>query len=209
MASFLKRLFSSGQKRDTTFQGPRPKGSLQDTPIGADVNTLLRQRIAGENVGFGDDFAGRHSSPIIANLRNRFESREIPELQAELTRTGRRGGSGGFDQIKRARQEQGLVEGDVFANLSLQNELQKRNEIGQALSAGQQFAGTEAQLSDNVARFELGLHNDQLKREDARRKFVDEQRLKGIDTALTLTGQGFAGGNPFQSSSNNILLRSG
>lgn len=130
--SIFSKLFSSG-KKDFTYTGPRPPASLLDVTGGKDYYDTITNRLAGRNVGFGDNYASLYSSPIIKNMRRGFTDYTIPELTSELSRTGRRRGSPGFSQIKQAYGEQADKEGDIFSRLQMRNEDQSRNEINDAL----------------------------------------------------------------------------
>src|SRR3990167_1325661 len=115
------KLFNT-QKKDFTYSGPRPPGSLLSVTGGKPYYDTLQARLAGRGVGFGEGYADKYANPIIQNLRSRFESYTMPELESELSRTGRRRGTSGFQQISQARREQGLSEGDVFSRLQQRNE---------------------------------------------------------------------------------------
>lgn len=154
MANFFSNLFGGGKKVDNTYTGAKPPHSLLPLPGGQEYFNSITDRLAGRNVGFGDDYASIYSSPIVKNMRNQFESYTIPELTSELSATGRRRGSAGFGQIANAYKDQGLQEGDVFSRLQMRNEDQKRNEINDALGRVGQFNKDEANVNTGYANFD-------------------------------------------------------
>lgn len=185
MANFLSRIFGGkSEKRDTTYQGPKPVTTLASVQGGPEYYSEIMKRMGGQGVGFGDTYSNKYASPIIARMRNNFEGYELPELKSELTASGRRGGSAGFDQLRRAYQEQGLAEGDVFSRLQQRNEDQQRNEINDALSRVGAYASNEANLVGNRAQFDYADHTKQLATEDARRDAAQDVRLRGLGAAM-------------------------
>ena len=165
--SIFSKLFGSS-KKDFTYQGTKPVTSLSQVQGGPEYYKTITDRLAGRGVGFGDTYAEKYSNPIIQNSRNQFSSYQIPELMSELTVSGRRRGSGGFDQIRRAYQEQGLNENDIFSKLQMRNEDQMRNEINDALGRVGDYADNEANLVSKRAAFDYDDHSAQVGREQDR-----------------------------------------
>lgn len=182
--SWLSKLFKT-DKRDTTYQGPKPVTSLNQVQGGPEYYKTISGRMAGEGVGFGEQYASQASNPVIARMRNQFKSYDIPELASELSATGRRRGSAGFDQMRRAYEDQSLAEGDVYSGLYQQNEAQKRNEMNDALGRMGQYASNEANLVGERANFDYADNQRQVGEEDERRKTVRDLRLRGIGAAMS------------------------
>lgn len=187
--SWLSNLFGGNQKRDTSYNGPAPYGSLVDAQGGKEYLDAIRQRLAGQGVGYGEGYADRNSSPIIANMRNNFTSYQLPELKSELSATGRRRGSAGFDQMRRAYQEQGLNEGDVFARLQQQNDVQSRNEINQAYQDLGAFNQNDYNARNTASNFYYNQNRNEVgdaanQRAEGNAAF---QRLVGVGTSLLPT----------------------
>lgn len=204
---FFSDLFGKKEKRDTTYTGARPVPSLSGVQGGPEYYNAISGRVRGEGVGFGPNYATQYSNPIIANMRNQFSSYQLPELQSELSRTGRRRGSGGFDQIRRAYQEQGLAEGDIFSRLQQRNEDQERNEINAALADLGAYAQNEAELQNRRVMFDYQDHGRQLQEADSRQaaNSAAAQRMVGMAGAglsgLMGGGAGMVSGfSPMQSS---------
>ena len=183
MSIFSK--FFKTDKRDTTYNGPKPYGSLTEAAGGADYLKNITNRLAGQGVGFGDTYADKASNPVIARMRNNFSSYDIPALTSELSATGRRKGSAGFDQMRRAYQEQSLDEGDVYSGLYQKNEDQKRNEINDALGRLGEFNKGDYDARSTIANFENANNNRQIAEEDARRSTVRDLRMKGLASAIS------------------------
>lgn len=165
--SIFSKLFGS-TKKDATYTGSRPPSTSTNLPGGQEYYQTLKDRLAGNNVGFGDSYASHYANPITANMRNQFQTQQIPALQDELSASGRRRSSTGFDQIQKAYAQEGLNEGDVFSRLQQRNEDQKRQEINAALEGAGNLGQREAGLLTNFANFDKGINDQQVQREDAR-----------------------------------------
>jgi hypothetical protein len=198
----FSRLFSGSQKRDTTYQGPRPP-QLTNFRLGRSVEDELLNRIAGRNVGFGEGFVDKTTSPLVRSSRARFNQTTLPQFQSQLSATGRRRATGGTGQLGQLLLNQSLAEGDIIGNAIRANELQKRNEIANALTQGQSFATTQANLGANAAAFEKGLHDDQINQENLRRANRDSAVGGLIGTAAGI-GSAFL---PQSQGINSVLLQ--
>jgi hypothetical protein len=168
--SWLSNLFKGNQKRDTTYTGNKPATSLTQVRGGQPYYDMIYGRTQGQDLGYGADYASKYASPIIKNSRNKFEGYTIPELKSELSATGRRRGSAGFDQMRRAYEQQGMTEDETFANLQMRNEDQMRNEKNSAISALGTFAQGEANMLADRAQFDYGDYKNQLATADAQRE---------------------------------------
>lgn len=202
-------LFSSLFKttKTPTYKGVTPYNELLDAPGGKEYYNTLLDRLAGRNVGFGDSYASKYANPIIQNSRQQFEDYQIPELTSELSATGRRRGSGGFDQIRRAYQEQGNTEGDVFSRLQQRNEDQSRQEINNALTGIGSFNQAEANTRLGAANFDKNVYDSNTKagQYDNEQNQAKAQRIG--QAAVQIGAAPFTGGaslgmgdfsNPFQ-----------
>lgn len=181
--SIFSKLFKT-DKRDTTYQGPKPYGSLLEAAGGQDYYNNIQGRLKGQGVGFGDTYANQASNPIIARMRNQFSSYDVPELQSQLSATGRRKSSGGFDQLRRAYTDQSLAEGDVYSGLYQKNEDQKRTEVNDALARLGEFNKGDYDARSNISDFENANNNRQVAEEDARRSTVRDLRMRGLGSAM-------------------------
>ncbi len=166
--SIFSKLFNS-EKKDTTYRGERPYQSLLESTGGKDYYQKILGRMNGQGVGFGDNYASKYANPIVNNLRNNFESYTMPELTSELSVTGRRRGTGGFDQVRRAYNEQALTEGDVFSRLQQRNEDAQREDINNAIEGVGDFNQRDANTKNNYANFEYADNNRQVTEANQRR----------------------------------------
>lgn len=190
--SWISSLFGGNQKRDTSYGGPKPYGSLAEAQGGPEYYKNITSRLAGEGVGYGDEYANQASSPVIARMRNQFNSYDIPALTSELSATGRRRGSAGFDQMARAYNQQGLDEGNVYSGLYQQQEQAKREDKNTALQDLGAFNLNDYNARGNLANFEYKNNRDQVgdasnQRAEGNAAF---QRLIGVGTSLLPTGIG-------------------
>lgn len=210
--SFLSKLFNS-EKKDTTYSGPKPAASLLDVAGGKDYYNTILGRSQGRGVGFGDTYAQKYANPIIQNSRANFQDYTMPELNSELTATGRRRGSSGFQQIAQAQKEQGLAENDIFSRLQQRNEDQMRSEQSQAISQLGDFNRGDYNARNILANFENADNNRQVQEANQRRanEATGLQNLiyAGSDSISSMFGGGqgvgqrqapqvasYGGGNP-------------
>lgn len=191
--SIFSKLFGSS-KKDYTYSGPRPPATTTNLPGGKEYYQTIQDRLAGRNVGFGESYADKYANPITANMRNNFTSYQLPNLKDELSATGRRSSSNGFDQIRRAYQEQGLNESDVFSRLQQRNEDQMRNEINDAFARSGDLGKTEAGLLSNLANFEYANNEAQVNREQDRMKRESEGYKNLITAAGSVIAAPYTGG---------------
>lgn len=198
--SWLSSLFKPNQKRDTSYTGSKPYSSLTQAEGGGDYLAELKRRMVGQGVGYGDNYASQYSNPIVQNMRNQFESYQLPELKSELSASGRRKGSAGFDQLSRAYANQGYQEGDVYSRLAMQNEAQKRNEINAALEGLGAFAQNDYNARNNYSNFDYALNRAQVGDATAQRAEGAAAGMRGIGTAI-----GLMSGIPSSQSSASML----
>lgn len=166
--SIFSKLFGT-KKKDFTYTGPKPLSSLEGLPGQAEYYKTIQDRVAGRNTGFGEDYASKYSNPIIQNMRNQFQSYTLPELTSDLSVTGRRRGTSGFQQLNKAYENQGLQEGDIFSRLQQRNEDQKRLEMNNAINSLYDYTRNEAAMRDNAANFEYNnIYAPQVQREQDR-----------------------------------------
>lgn len=191
--SIFSKLFNS-KKQDTTYSGPKPYGSLLDATGGKDYYNTILGRSRGEGVGYGDNYANKYANPIIQNSRNRFESYTMPELNSELTATGRRRGSSGFQQVAQAQKEQALTEGDIFSQLQQRDEDLKRQEQATAINQLGAFNKGDYDARKILSDFEYADNNRQVGEANQRRsnEATGLQNLvfAGTDLASSLMGGG-------------------
>lgn len=204
--SWLSSLFSPSQKRDTTYTGTKPVTTLQSVTGGPEYYNAISRRLGGQDVGYGDEFANQASNPIIKRMQSNFKSYELPELYSELSASGRRRSSGGFDQIRRAYQEQGLAEGDVYSGLYRENEGVKRKEISDALARMGAYAADEANLVGQRADFDMGDYKNQLSQANSQKQEGNAAFGRLLGTAALgiqgiggMSGMGGGGGTSMMS----------
>lgn len=183
--SIFSKLFSSG-KKDATYTGPKPYTSLHDIGGANDYYNMIKGRSNGIGVGYSPDYVEKASNPVIARMRSNFNAYDIPELTSELSRTGRRRGSAGFDQIRRAYQEQGLNEEAAYAPIYAASEEARRADINSNTAAVNDWLLNEAAQRNTIADFENTQNNNQVAREDQRtqREAAGYQRLLQAATDL-------------------------
>lgn len=164
--SLFGNLFNSNKQSQNSVNAV-PIRSLSQVPGGKEYFQTIQDRIAGRGTGYGADYTS-FANPQIANLKNNFESYQLPELKSELTATGRRAGSSGFQQIAKAYQEEGLNENSILGNLMQRNAEASHTDVNNAINAEGAYAQNEANMSNAGAQFDYNNTNQQLDNEKAR-----------------------------------------
>lgn len=154
--SLLSNLFKT--KKTPSYGGIQPYGTLMDAAGGKDYYNTILGRSQGKDVGFGDTYASKYANPIIQNSRATFQDRTMPELNSELSLTGRRRGSSGFQQVAQAQKEQGLQENDIFSRLQQRNEDQMRNEQNRGIEQLGEFNKGDFNARNTLAGFQNDLY---------------------------------------------------
>ena len=193
--SILSKLFGgSSEKRDTTYRGPQRYANLAEAQGGRESLDELKRRLMGVGVGYGANYESAVANPIVQNMRAGYNQNVKPELLSELSATGRRRGSAGFQQLSQSLSNQNLEEGDVYARLYAENEAQKRNEINSALTDIQGFAKSDVGVQGAYVGDQQADHEAQLAREDTRRKAKGEENLRAVQAVTDLADNYMTGG---------------
>lgn len=189
--SILSKLFGS-QKKDYTYNGPRPVSTLADVPGGKEYYQNITDRLAGRGVGYGADYVG-YANPEVTKSHDYFTSYQVPELKSELTASGRRGGSSGFQQLNKAYQEQGLNESAIVGRLAQRNAEASREDTNTALSGLGNYANNEVNLKNNAANFEYDkIYAPQVNREQDRVQAEAKGYQGLLDRGLQAAGYGLS-----------------
>ncbi len=158
--SLLSSLFKT--KKTPSYEGMTPRSSLLESTGGPQYYQTIQDRLAGRGVGFGDNYASKYANPIIQNSRANFTDYQLPELKSELSVSGRRGATGGNDLLRRAYNDQGLQENDIFSRLQQRNEDQSRSEINNAFDKLGSFNQDENNVWNNAANFNYNTYKGEV-----------------------------------------------
>lgn len=199
MANIFSRLFGS-EKKDTTYQGPKPYGSLLDATGGKDYYGTLNARIAGQGTGYSSGYVDKATNPVIARMRNQFNSYDLPELKSELSATGRRAGSAGFGQISKAYENQGLNEEAAYAPIYAANEEAKRSDTNDAITKLGAFNTGDFNARNTLAGFENANNNRQVQEDAARRAAEATGLQNSLNYAQDSVGILYGGDGAFKRS---------
>lgn len=209
--SIFSKLFNS-EKKDTTYNGTKPVTSLSQVQGGPEYYKKITDRSNGIGVGYGDNYTS-NANPQIAQLHNQYTGYQLPELKSELTATGRRAGSSGFQQISRSMSDQADKENAIMARL-MQNEAEaKHNDVASAIGNVGNYAQNETGLVNTRANFDYNDNNRQVQEANQRRANeatgLQNMVYAGSDMISSLYGGGqgvgqrqapqvasYGGGNP-------------
>ena len=110
---------------------------------------FAKKRLAGEGVGFGDEFVSRSANPVIQSREARFREEELPFIGSQLSSRGLARSAGpnlATDVLTRASQSKERDINETLANLYQANELQKKRDITEGLGTAERFQNLEANL---------------------------------------------------------------
>lgn len=183
---FFSDLFGQKKKRDLNLGNIRPYQSLTEIPTGAAVNTrILGALNQGKDIGFGEDFVKRSTSPFVASREARWEGTEKPEMRAAAS-------SRGLGRSTLAQREEirgvGARERDInemMAQAYVTEEMQKKSDIKRYMDAGFSFAQAESIQRDKASQDEVMRRKFQIGKEA-------ESDAAGIANARFLTGMGLS-----------------
>lgn len=179
--SIFSKIFGS-TKKDTTYNGTKPVTSLSQVQGGPEYYKKITDRSNGIGVGYGDNYTS-NANPQIAQLHNQYTGYQLPELKSELTATGRRAGSSGFQQISRSMSDQADKENAIMARLMQNNAEASHNDVSQAIGDVGNYAQNETGLVNNRANFDYADNNRQVQEEQNRVKAESAGYLKTIQAA--------------------------
>lgn len=162
------------------YEGIRPYESITEFPLGKQLTDLLSERMAGQSVGFGDDFVSRTTDPAIATRDARYNEFEKPQISAELSARGMGRSTLAGDLIRRSFQDKERDISNILSERYLQNEMQKREEINAAIPQSEGVTMDEMNTRMNRAKFDYGDYSGALARTDY---------LKGIENQESQTNQ--------------------
>ena len=193
----LSKFFSGGQseKRDTTYQGPRPHSSVTSGVLGKQLRDTLSARMAGQGVGIPGGNVGQTYGSNIANRIMKRGRDEIDNFRSQRAAdVGRGAGALSSPVVANQLLNLKLEAGASKDQIDLDNELLKRREIADAIGRGQQFNASDVNALTNYSNFEKGLHNDQITQENARRKAEADANGQIFDAILAASTGGMTGG---------------
>lgn len=178
------------------FKKPKPnltpdvqQPSQEDLAFTPKLRDITRRRLDGQDLGFGEDFVSRQSSPGIAQIDANFKERTLPTLSNEASKRGIARSSIATDQIGRADQQRNRDIQETVARFQYLNELQKKQDFGQALDQ-----------SNNMQNQQAGLLG---RRADASERLADktaaQQNQRQLDNQAML-GRGLEFGAPLLAS---------
>lgn len=192
MANIFSRLFNS-EKKDTTYNGTKPVTSLSQVAGGPDYFKKITDRSNGIGVGYGENYTS-NANPQIAQLRNQYTGYQLPELKSELTATGRRPGSSGFQQISRSMSDQGDKENAIMARLMQNNAEASHDDVNTAVGQVGNYAQNETGLVNTRANFDYADNARQVQEDATRRSNYSKSMQKYIDQGMQAVGDYMSGG---------------
>lgn len=118
---------------------------------GSNLRDFAANRIAGNNLGFGNDFVDRQSSPGIAQIDANFQNRTMPTLSSNASKRGLARSSIVQDQIGQADQSRNRDISSMVANFQMLNEQQKKTDQNNAVGIAQGLQGEQLGMMNNAA----------------------------------------------------------
>ena len=200
MANIFKKIgkfFGFSPERDITYTGQVPPRTMRQTPLGKTLQDVLTERIQGRGVGFEPEFVERTTEPVIAQREARFAEYERPELESYLASRGIGRSTLGADLLSRQMAAKERDISDILGQRYLQQELQKRGEISQALGMAPGLVGQELGLQAQRAAFDYQDYLNQLAtarlRQQAEAQAAQRMALAGLGAGIGAGIGGFEG----------------
>lgn len=140
------------KKEKPNLVSPVARPQAKDLYFNKTLRDYAKNRIdSEENLGFGEDFTNRMSSPAIAQIDANFRERTLPTISSEASKRGIARSSLVTDQIGRADLQRNRDIDEQVAKFQYLNELQKKTDRTQALTLGQNLDQQEAGLLSDAA----------------------------------------------------------
>lgn len=163
------------------------------------LREIAKKRLTtGEGLGYGDDFTSRMSSPGIAQIDANFKERTVPTISSEASKRGLARSSIVTDQIGRADQARNRDITEQVAKFQYLNELQEKQDYGQALTLAQNLDQQEAGLLSDAAAEGERVRDLTVGQSNARNAAADKRQTATVGSLLSLVSP--AGGSDFNSS---------
>lgn len=190
--SLLSGLFKT--EKTPSYNGIRPYAGLTDAAGGKNYYDTINARLAGNGVGYSSDYVDKATNPIIARMRNQFTSTDLPELKSELTATGRRAGSSGFQQLSKAYENQGLNEEAAYAPVYAASEEARRSDVNDALTKLGAFNTGDFNARNTAAGFDNDLYKQETNNIQTDRAANNAKGANIIQGGVAAAGIPFTGG---------------
>lgn len=183
--------------RSVGLVAPKKRDTSQGTPISPDIPGFadLRQQVQGRQIGFGDQFVERATSPAVAERAAGFELRERPALEESFASRGLGRSSLAGREVGQAFAQKERDINQLIAEATLQNLIQGKSDVT-----------SRDQSLFNIGTAEAGQRNLAAQDQAARRTFqlgqeqqADLSAQQAAARGVTLAGQvalGTATGNP-------------
>ena len=153
----------------------------------ATLRDLFNRRVGkGQDLGFGEGYLDKATNPAIQSSQRRFQNETVPFLQNQLSARGvsRSAGSGLATDVlgKAAQEQQGQVDQLVSQFYHL-NELQKKQDFGQALGVGENMQNQQAGMLTQKAAASERL-NQRTQEASRHNDDIDQQRFSTVMQAV-------------------------
>ena len=189
--SWISDMFKT--TKTPSYNGLRPPTSQTGLYGGQDYYNQINNRSQGIGVGYGPDYTS-YANPQIAQSHNAYTGYALPELKSELTATGRRAGSAGFQQLARSQSDQADKENSIMAQLMQRNAEASNADVNKAIEAKGSWVKNEAGLGENAANFDNDLYGQQTKNLQYDKGMNDQRTGNVIQAGYDLVSPMFTGG---------------
>lgn len=142
-------LFGKKTKVNLTPQfSPALQGDLYFTK---QLRDLTSRRLAGQDLGFGEDFLSKSTNPAIVGRQQRFREETVPTISNQASARGLGRSSIVMDQIGKAERNTNQDIDELVSKFFTLNEQQKKQDFGQSLDVSRYMQDQEADLLNNRA----------------------------------------------------------
>jgi len=189
--SLISNLFKT--KKTPSYGGIQPYGTLLDAAGGKDYYDTILGRSKGNSQGYGENYVS-NANPQIAESHNNYTGYQLPELKSELSLTGRRAGSSGFQQIARSMSDQSDKENSIKARLAQNQSEAIYNDTNNGINDLGAFNTGDFNARKSLADFQQNQYRQETSNIQNDRSRNDQMAQNIGQGAVALAGVPFTGG---------------
>lgn len=151
MAGGLAGFFGFGRSRKTNLVPDVARPKATDLYFNKPLRELATRRIAGEDLGFGNDFVNKATNPTIQAKRTRLNEEVIPSIGNAASARGINRSSLTVDQIGRAERDNSNEIDQLLSQFEVLNKQQSKQDQNNAITLGRDMDNQEAGMRENEA----------------------------------------------------------
>ena len=197
MAKGLLGFLGFSKRAKPSFNSPVARPTQEQLHFTPQLRDLVQRRVfKGQDLGYGEDFTSKATSPAIANLESSFQEKTLPFLSSELSKRGvaRSAGAGlATDVLGRAELQKNRDVNELISRFQVLNENQKKQDYGQALKLGENMQTQQAGLLSDVAQEGERVRDLSVEQTNIQNKAADVRQGRTMQAIAALIGAAVGG----------------